>query len=288
MREDMARVIVERPRIKPYNERKGRRQALEDLPTHEGLRKACAVRGERKQLNENLAPLRRYLASQVGRPWSKVYAEIAAHLRVDSAVQQHVRGHLRDFVAVVPRRYIQGWHSLHRNGLWWQELYVDPVTKLLCRTDQLPEEKARRRAQRNAPKPPVERIVLAADRELRLLKGLWYEVRLAPLPDPAYRTFRETRKVSLKGKYDRRGPFLEFEMNVRRLISPAVRDVVIGKLIEIGPACDDLDSWSDYRRACPDRRYAIAKRVLSRRELRRHGLRNAPSGDIDPPRSAHG
>ena len=37
MREDMAQVIVERPRIKPFNSRKGRRQALDDLPTHEGL-----------------------------------------------------------------------------------------------------------------------------------------------------------------------------------------------------------------------------------------------------------
>ncbi len=241
MREDMARVIVERPRIKPYSQRKGRRPKLEDLPLREGMRKA---HGERKLLNENLAPLRRYLTRQVGCPWSKVYAEIAAHLRVDSAMQQHVRGHLRDFVAVAPRRDIKTLRWSYGTGLWLQELYVNPVTNLLCRTDRLPEEKARRRAQRNAPKPPVERIALAADCELRLLKGLWYEVRLAPLPNPEYRTVRETRKVWLKGKYD--------------------------------------------RRARPDRRYAIAKRVLSRRQLRRHGLRNAPIADTDLPQPARG
>ena len=100
MREDMAQVIVERPRIKPFNNRKGRRQGLDDLPTHEGMRRAHALHGDRKQLNENLAPLRRYLEGQVGRPWDKVYGEIAARLRVDSTVQQHVRNHLRDFVAV--------------------------------------------------------------------------------------------------------------------------------------------------------------------------------------------
>lgn len=277
MREDMARMIVERPRRKPYSHRKGRPQKLEDLPMHEGLRKASALRGERKQLNENLAPLRRYLASQVGRPWSKVYADIAAHLRVDSAVQQHVRAHLRDFVAVVPRRNITTWRSSSRNGLWWQELYVDPVTNLLCRTDRLPEEKAWRRAQRHRPKPPVERIVLTEDRELRLIKGLWYELHLTPLPEPEYRTFREIRKVSLKGKHDRRGPFLEIEMDIRRLVSPPVRDVATGEVIEVGPACDDPESWTSYRRARPDRRYTVAKRALSRLELRRHGVRNAPT-----------
>jgi hypothetical protein len=34
MREDMARVIVERPRINPRNTRKGRARSLEELPQH--------------------------------------------------------------------------------------------------------------------------------------------------------------------------------------------------------------------------------------------------------------
>jgi hypothetical protein len=45
------------------------------LPTHEGLRRAQSLRGDRKQMNESLGPLRRYLERQVGRPWNKVYAE---------------------------------------------------------------------------------------------------------------------------------------------------------------------------------------------------------------------
>ena len=89
MRDDMARVIVERPRVRPHNNRKGRRWALEDLPSHEGMRRAAALRGDRKELNENLAPLRRYLEGQVGRPWDKVYAEIAARLRVDIPGSRH-------------------------------------------------------------------------------------------------------------------------------------------------------------------------------------------------------
>ncbi len=273
MREDMAQVIVERPRIKPFNSRKGRRQALDDLPAHEGMRRAQALRGDRKQLNENLAPLRRYLESQVGRPWNKVYAEIAARLRIDSTVQQHVRDHLRDFVAVTPRRNISGWWTSIDGGLWRQSLYVHPVTGLLCRTDKLPEERARRRAQRNKAATPIERVPLNEDRELRLINGLWYEVRLAPLPEPVYRVRREVRKLPYVS-YASQSRFLDAEMNVGRLTTPPVRDVVTGAMIEVGPATDEARSWDIYRRANPDRRYATAKRVLSRRDLRRHGLSN--------------
>ncbi|MBM3578134.1 MAG: hypothetical protein FJX40_10840 [Alphaproteobacteria bacterium] len=116
MREDMARVIVERPRINPRSNHKGRPQKLEDMPAHEGMRRGRALRGERKRLNENLAPLCRYLEKQVGRPWDKVYSEIAARLCVDSAVQQHVRNHLRDFVAITPRRNIYHWRMSRRDG----------------------------------------------------------------------------------------------------------------------------------------------------------------------------
>jgi hypothetical protein len=59
MREDMARVIVERPRINPRNTRKERARSFDELPQHEGMRRAQELRGDRKQLNENLAPLRR-------------------------------------------------------------------------------------------------------------------------------------------------------------------------------------------------------------------------------------
>jgi hypothetical protein len=274
MRSDMARVIVERPRIPAFNSRKGRQRPLEDLPSHEGMRRSRALCGDRKDLNENLTPLRRYLERQVGRPWSKVYSEIAAHLRVDSTVQQHVRDHLRDFVAVKPRRLNHGWHPVGRENLWWQPLYVDPVNGLLCRTDRLPEEKARRRARRRSP-APVDRISLGEDRELRLISSIWYEVRLAPLPVPEYRTYRELQKRPLK-PHDRRSPVIEVELTVRKLATPAVRDVVINALIEVGPPIDDEAGRKAYQRTQPDRRYAIAKRALSRRELRRRGLDNAP------------
>src|SRR5271166_3005552 len=153
--------------------------------------------GDDKILNENLSPLRRYLERQVGRPWDKVYAEIARRLRADNTVQQHVRHHLADFVAVKPRRRsgtlsILSGAKKRYDWLWFEPLYVDPRDGLLKRTDRLREAKAERQARRPPPAPP-DRIGLTADRELRRIEGLWFEVTLAPLPQPEYRAFREVR-----------------------------------------------------------------------------------------------
>jgi hypothetical protein len=98
-------------------------------------------------------------------------------------------------------------------------------------------------------------------------------VKLAPLPEPQYREYRETQTRRLK-PYDRRSAIVEIEITVRRLVTPAVRDVATDKLVEAGPATDEPGAWHRWRREHPDRRYAVAKRMLSRRELRGHGLSN--------------
>src|SRR5258708_27864728 len=86
MRSDMHKVIVERPRMlrgAPRNRKtalrlniSGSALAAADGDDYDsGPRRASSARHD-KHLNENLAPLRRYLESQVGRPWDKVYSEI--------------------------------------------------------------------------------------------------------------------------------------------------------------------------------------------------------------------
>jgi hypothetical protein len=101
MRHDMHKVIVERPRRGsrgPFRRAAGEKNAsADDLPGKQGMRRRY-LRGELRELNENLAPLRRYLRKQVGRPWNAVYSEISQRLRSSSAVQQHVRDHIWDYV----------------------------------------------------------------------------------------------------------------------------------------------------------------------------------------------
>jgi hypothetical protein len=277
MREDMSRVIVERPRLGGDRGRKGRAVALDDLPKQEGMRRRHVLSGDCKMLNENLSPLRRYLERQVGRPWNKVYSEISRHLRADNTVQQHVRDHISDFVAVRPRRRKSALLALalgqeHYDRLWFEPLYVDLKDGLLKRTDRLPEAKRLHRAQK-VPLAPPDRVPLSPERELRRIDGLWFEVTLAPLPEPEYREYRELRKIALK-RYASRSLWIEMEMTVRRLASVDVFDVVSGCHVPLGPPIDEERAWAEYRRAYPDRRYAVGKRALARSELRRHGLSN--------------
>ncbi len=147
MRSDMARVIVERPRRLPRAAQKGRARALDDLPHHEGMRRPYARGYRTKELTDNLRPLRRYLERQVGRPWNKIYSEIARGHSLHSTMQRHLRLHLQDFVALTPRRRMDwgyrrdgSWGAMER--LWPEPLYVDPRDGILKRTDRLPEAKA--------------------------------------------------------------------------------------------------------------------------------------------------
>ena len=101
MRSDMCKVIVERPRVLGWKHKRGKddqraRQDPEEAPLQESS--ARGRKRNHKYLNENLAPLRRFVLGQVGRRWDSVHAEICEHLRLTSAVQQHVLQHLDDFV----------------------------------------------------------------------------------------------------------------------------------------------------------------------------------------------
>lgn len=109
MRSDMHKVIVERPRflrarwenkktaLRLTNQQSAQAaDAPEDYDS--GPRRASSRRHE-KWLNENLAPLRRYLMRQAGRPWDKVYGEIRKTIDTRSAIGLHVLQHLEDYVA---------------------------------------------------------------------------------------------------------------------------------------------------------------------------------------------
>lgn len=191
MRRDMPKVLVERPRGGAGKLKKRRPVRDGDCePTRIGLARDARERGGRKWLDENLAPLRRYLEAQVGRPWNKVWAELCEHLKVSNAVQQHVRDHVPDYVAHrtswvdgelwVNERF--GFRPLRRSRV---RLYVDPGSGLLRRN---PHRAARGAAWRQ--RAAAERAALAARmrvlgplRQLHLLRdGAWWEVTLAPLP----------------------------------------------------------------------------------------------------------
>jgi hypothetical protein len=177
MREDMFEVIIERPRGGGnWPRRPGRPpRELEDWPRMQSMSRG---RGGSKYLNENLAPLLRFLESRVGRPWNDVHAEMAAHLSMNSAVQKHVLDHVHHMVELHVV-IIDG--QPHRSDRWrpiFSVLYVCPSTGLLLRAPRRPERPER-------PEPARERkyVVLDQANEAWRIEGIWYRIRFARVPE---------------------------------------------------------------------------------------------------------
>ena len=140
MRDDMFKVIVERPRWGASYAASPKLKRMSDADTkHIGLKRHARI-GARttKMLNENLAPLLRYLRRQRGRCWDVVFSEICASLDTGSTVKMHVRQHIEDFVLTRI--------SIGRGGEWmfegqvparksqWfrrRDLFVDPRDGIL-------------------------------------------------------------------------------------------------------------------------------------------------------------
>ncbi len=196
MRKDMSKVIVERPRLgrSVAGKKPGRTQGLVDDDGEpiraKGAREPKRPPVKTKNLNETLSPLKRYLASNVGRPWNKVYSEISEHLKPTSTVQQHVRDHLDDFVAtktrmkggvvvVTPR--FGGERRLEDD---WCLYYVHPRTGLLRKNEKYKRWSQRQReARQRAEAERAARMrIVDAKTQLHLFKGVWWEVKLAKIP----------------------------------------------------------------------------------------------------------
>jgi hypothetical protein len=127
-----------------------------------------------KHLNENLAPLRRYLQANVGRPWDKVYSEVCEQINRDSAVQLHVWQHLMQDVCRDPHEVLGYVRRPSFPGLVCR-FYVDPRNGLLRENT---EHRHRRRT-----KLAVEsdRITVDDTHEYRRIDGIWYELELSPI-----------------------------------------------------------------------------------------------------------
>jgi hypothetical protein len=150
MRDDMHRIIINRPRKVGASARKGRARKLDELPTKQGMLRGVRERGGDKSFRDHLKPLRRYLEKQVGRPWDKVFSQVMTGRRFDSTIHRHLVRHIEEFVAIKPRRRVITFgrktsRPERREYLWAQPFYVDEGDGILKRTDKLPEEKDRRR-----------------------------------------------------------------------------------------------------------------------------------------------
>jgi len=258
MREDMYKVIVERPRRGKAGDAAARRLRRDlDGPMQLGMRAGYGYRS----LNENLAPLRRYLRAQLGRPWNKVFSEICAGIDRRNTVQQHIHQHIRDFIAIdVEVRdgrlvdLADRWAYLRRDIGISQELYVDPRSRLirLNRHYRSWRAIAADHRQREADEIAARRRVVDERTLLLLLEGIWFRVEVEVLPMQ-----RLVERV-IDGKPQ------------RRTLAESRYDVVLRKTVSrAAPSdlrqCERLYGSKDL--------YAVSKRQISTQEIKAHRLR---------------
>lgn len=188
MKSDMAKIICERPRYGSSSGWSDRRAYIRDMEVDELPRKISmrSLYDRRKELNENLTPLYRYLNRQVGRKWNDIYSEICEHVNTNSAVQLHILQHLlNDGVVELNAKVING-HLYDSEGVYllnnwrhqnsYQQMFVDPRDGTL---KLLPT--------RNKDKKPVRDDVIQSDDAMVdywLLNGIWFEVSFCPASSP--------------------------------------------------------------------------------------------------------
>ncbi len=202
----MAKVIAERTRLagRAWDQPKGYRRRLhrygeDGPPRREGIR--ARWQGRTRPADQHVAPLRRYLDRQVGKPWDEVFSEVCARSDRRSQARNRVRSLLADHVAThvilidgVPCDGEGGWtygKPLHR--LRYRPWYVCPLTGLLHRVKRA----SRRRRWGPKPERPPERIPVGTSRECRWIDGGWHLVTLKPLPYAHHRGCCGDRDVLL-------------------------------------------------------------------------------------------
>jgi hypothetical protein len=231
----MSKVITERPRAgggsrTPKGERKRLQRDPECMPFRESTARGRKPWPMQKMQTDVLAPLRRFLERNAGRPWDKVYSEIRERIHSRSQVQLHVLDHVRQEVAT--NVFLRGKIPYEPHSPSWHRppFYVHPVTGLLLKCP--PSGNPWRRPR---PEPP-RRVEIGPDRQVHVVAGIWYEAHLAPIP--ADRIVEDPGGAGQRCK---------------------VRDAFLR----------ESGSPEDFMRKYGGRRYALSKRQLGKKEIKR-------------------
>lgn len=130
-----------------------------------------------KYFDDHLAPLRRWLHSQVGQPWDDVYSQICDRLDGSTVTGRHVLSHLWHFVEL---------HVVLIDGLPYEKhcqdfrskfkFFVHPDTGILCRVKDFSKK------QQQLSTKEVDRLRIDDYHQYRKLDGLWFAIAFADLP----------------------------------------------------------------------------------------------------------
>jgi hypothetical protein len=194
MREDMSKVVIERPRwghslpgyktrlrIRRYDPEKD----YDDLPRRiSGSRSKYIRGGEIKFFSDLLGPLRRFLRSNIGRPWDQVYSEMKEFLDDRKVTGRHIFEHVDSEVEthafIDPDGKAYTWGNSGREPVYG--LYVDLRSGLLRWSDTKPWWRNRGKSKGVAQK--ANRVRLSANACHVKMNGIWYFVEYRMFEKP--------------------------------------------------------------------------------------------------------
>jgi hypothetical protein len=219
MREDMSKVVIERPReghrlpssktrlrIRRYDPDK----EYDDLPKRVSGSRSKYIRArEIKHFSDLIGPLRRFLRKNVGRPWNLVYSEMREILDDRKVTGRHVFEHVEWEVETHGLIGDDGELYKLEYGRRYQpiyEFYVDPRTGLLCWSDNEPPERQRRKLLKKLEREAqeVNCVLLTVNSCYTKLNGIWYfieyetgEMSIDSLNDEPTAPFRKIPEISV-------------------------------------------------------------------------------------------
>ncbi len=181
MRSDFAKVIVERPRggssLRNLKTRMPRIHSW-DSETDDYSGPSRVSRRERwysrsaKSQTDSLNPLTRFLHTQVGKPWNRVWSEVKHQFDERSTMQWHFVLHLKQMVKLncfVGRGGMVYDSSLYHGSVFTRVdgFYVHPKTRTLEWAESW------RSSHRECPEHPIILIAPNPNTECRRIRGIW-------------------------------------------------------------------------------------------------------------------
>jgi hypothetical protein len=288
----MHKVVIERPRHgRGWAQSRPRpKPPFDESPQFESIK---ARHTRRKWFSDLLGPLKRWLQSQVGRPWNEVYSQACAVIKPDSIIRAHVKTHLLQFVerntlmhegnvCVLDTGYLGKPVPVLASCRYRSLFFVHPETGLL-----LPSPRLSKRAWRaRTPKPPTTIRWICRGVALQQIRGLWFECHFEVVPvDVRFRAYDHAlERVVTRGELTRHDKAyclctLKRQLSKRELRHYGFRSSPISLPTGAQSSIDDSCRFKTVLQLSADRRFwVIGHRRLAVQIRLRVSARIAQSG----------
>jgi hypothetical protein len=186
----LGEIVIERPRngmrisLKKLKGFKKQLNQITEEASQDGLLSPYLIkpRNKSKYLSDHLGPLRRYLRSQVGKPWNEIYSQLCRRLDSSTMAGQHVLSHVWDYVERhvelidgIPYSKPHRHRRIQLSSHYRDQFYVHPETGILCAC-----KKSSRKWKRTQLCKDV--VVLDEYHQYHLLNEIWYLITFEVFP----------------------------------------------------------------------------------------------------------